>query len=99
VSQDQGGLAALKWVNMIPDLYGPWLMVLAFLPLLRASAHPRIVNVSSEAASLAGLGSETPGLHRLEDRPQRAYPMLAAELRRESPHIKEKPLPPGRGRL
>jgi NAD(P)-dependent dehydrogenase (short-subunit alcohol dehydrogenase family) len=63
VSQDQGGLAALKWVNMIPDLYGPWLMVLVvlpFLPLLRASVHPRIVNVSSEAASLAGLGSGTP---------------------------------------
>jgi hypothetical protein len=64
-----GRLAALKWVNMIPDLYGPWLIVLAFMPLLRASAHPRIVNVSSEAAALAGLGSGTPGLHRLEDRP------------------------------
>ena len=42
------------------NLYGPWLMVQAFLPLLRASAHPRIVNVSSEAASLAGMGSGTP---------------------------------------
>ena len=38
------------------DLYGPWLMVQAFLPLLRGSDHPRIVNVSSEAASLASMG-------------------------------------------
>ncbi len=32
------------------NLYGPWLMIQEFLPLLRASEHPRIVNVSSEAA-------------------------------------------------
>ena len=42
------------------NLYGPWLMVQRFLPLLRASEHPRIVNVSSEAASLASLGGGTP---------------------------------------
>ena len=42
------------------NLYGPWLMVQAFLPLLRASDHPRIVNVSSEAASLASMGGGTP---------------------------------------
>ena len=33
------------------NLYGPWRMVQALLPLLRASAHPRIVNVSSGAGS------------------------------------------------
>ena len=32
------------------NLYGPWLMVEEFLPLLRRGDHPRIVNVSSEAA-------------------------------------------------
>jgi NAD(P)-dependent dehydrogenase (short-subunit alcohol dehydrogenase family) len=42
------------------NLYGPWLVVQEFLPLLRASDHPRIVNVSSEAASLASMGSGTP---------------------------------------
>jgi NAD(P)-dependent dehydrogenase (short-subunit alcohol dehydrogenase family) len=42
------------------NLYGPWLMVQEFLPLLRNSDHPRIVNVSSEAASLAGMGGGTP---------------------------------------
>jgi NAD(P)-dependent dehydrogenase (short-subunit alcohol dehydrogenase family) len=41
------------------NLYGPWLMVQQFLPLLRASEHPRIVNVSSEAASLASMGGGT----------------------------------------
>ena len=29
------------------NLYGPWLMIQEFLPLLRNSDHPRIVNVSS----------------------------------------------------
>ena len=33
------------------NLYGSWRMTQAFLPLLRASAHPRIVNVSSGAGS------------------------------------------------
>jgi|SRR3954470_19923177 NAD(P)-dependent dehydrogenase (short-subunit alcohol dehydrogenase family) len=37
------------------NLYGPWLMVQAFLPLLHRSEHPRVVNVSSEAASLASM--------------------------------------------
>ena len=32
----------------------------AFLPLLRRSEHGRIVNVSSESGSLAGMGGETP---------------------------------------
>ena len=35
------------------NLYGSWRMTQAFLPLLRASAHPRIVNVSSGAGSHA----------------------------------------------
>ncbi len=33
------------------NLFGPWAMCQAFLPLLKNSRHPRIVNVSSEAAS------------------------------------------------
>ena len=33
------------------NLYGPWRMVQAFLPLLRRSAHPRVVNVASGAGS------------------------------------------------
>lgn len=33
------------------DLFGTWRVVQAFLPLLRASPHPRVVNVSSGAGS------------------------------------------------
>jgi len=33
------------------NLYGPWRMIQAMLPLLRASGHPRIVNISSGAGS------------------------------------------------
>ena len=39
---------------------GAWRMVQAFLPLLRRSPHPRVVNVSSEGGSLAGMGGGTP---------------------------------------
>lgn len=36
---------------MDTNLYGTWNVVQTFLPLLRASAHPRIVNVASGAGS------------------------------------------------
>jgi NAD(P)-dependent dehydrogenase (short-subunit alcohol dehydrogenase family) len=39
---------------------GPWRVSQAFLPLLRKSAHPRVVNVSSESGSLASMGGGTP---------------------------------------
>ena len=46
---------------MAANLYGPWRMTQALLPLLRQSAHPRIVNVSSGAGSH---GDEQFGLTR-----------------------------------
>src|SRR5258708_17656089 len=46
-------LAAVRSV-MDTNFYGAWQTALALLPLLRRSAHPPIVNVSSEAGSLAG---------------------------------------------
>jgi NAD(P)-dependent dehydrogenase (short-subunit alcohol dehydrogenase family) len=39
---------------------GPWRVAQAFLPLLRKSQHPRIVNVSSESGSLSSMGGGTP---------------------------------------
>ena len=65
------------------NLYGPWLMVQRFLPLLRASEHPRIVNVSSEAASLASLGGGTPAYTASKVALNALTRMLAAELRRD----------------
>src|SRR5436190_2163634 len=65
------------------NLYGPWLMVQEFLPLLRASGHGRIVNVSSEAASLASMGSGTPAYTASKVALNALTRMLAAELRRD----------------
>ncbi|GJF29199.1 short-chain dehydrogenase [Kitasatospora sp. NE20-6] len=42
------------------NLFGAWTVTQAFLPLLRRSPHPRVVNVSSESGSLAGMGGGTP---------------------------------------
>ena len=63
------------------NLYGPWLMVQEFLPLLRRSAHPRIVNVSSEAGSLTGMGGGTPAYTASKVALNALTRMLAAELR------------------
>jgi len=42
------------------NVFGAWRVTQAFLPLLRRSDHPRLVNVSSEAGSLASMGGGTP---------------------------------------
>jgi NAD(P)-dependent dehydrogenase (short-subunit alcohol dehydrogenase family) len=65
------------------NLYGPWLMAQQFLPLLRASGHPRIVNVSSEAASLASMGGGTPAYTASKVALNALTRLLAAELRRD----------------
>lgn len=65
------------------NLYGPWQLVEAFLPLLRASEHPRIVNVSSEAGSLASMGGGTPAYAVTKAALNALTRMLAAELRGE----------------
>ncbi|MFI9363784.1 SDR family NAD(P)-dependent oxidoreductase [Kitasatospora sp. NPDC053057] len=46
--------------TMETNLFGAWQVTQAFLPLLRRSAHPRIVNVSSEGGSLTSMGGGTP---------------------------------------
>ncbi|MFJ4582510.1 SDR family oxidoreductase [Streptomyces echinatus] len=63
------------------NLYGPWRTTQAFLPLLRQSPHARIVNVSSEAASLAGMGGGTPAYTITKAGLNALTLMLAAELR------------------
>jgi NAD(P)-dependent dehydrogenase (short-subunit alcohol dehydrogenase family) len=65
------------------NLYGPWLMVQRFLPLLRNSEHPRIVNVSSEAGSLTSMGGGTPAYTASKAALNALTRMLAAELRIE----------------
>ncbi|MER5379548.1 SDR family NAD(P)-dependent oxidoreductase [Streptomyces sp. NPDC002688] len=63
------------------NLYGPWRLTQALLPLLRASEHPRVVNVSSETASLAGMGGGTPAYSASKVALNALTRMFAAELR------------------
>jgi len=43
------------------NLLGPWRMSQAFIPLMRENGYGRIVNVSSGAGALNGMGGGTPG--------------------------------------
>jgi NAD(P)-dependent dehydrogenase (short-subunit alcohol dehydrogenase family) len=60
---------------------GPWQMTQAFLPLLKRGRRARIVNVSSEAGSLAGMGGGTPAYNVSKVGLNALTRMLAAELR------------------
>jgi len=42
------------------NLFGPWRVIHALLPMLRSSARPRIVNVSSEGGSIAAMTGGSP---------------------------------------
>jgi NAD(P)-dependent dehydrogenase (short-subunit alcohol dehydrogenase family) len=66
---------------METNLYGPWRLTQALLPLLRASGRPRVVNVSSEAGSLSQLGGGTPAYSMSKVALNALTRMLAAELR------------------
>lgn len=65
------------------NLFGAWRTVLAFVDLLRAAEHPRIVNVSSEAASLTNMGSGAPAYTASKTALNALTRMLAADLRHE----------------
>ncbi len=65
------------------NLLGPWRVTLAFLPLLRRSRHGRIVNVSSQSGSLAGMGGGTPAYHVSKAGLNALTRTLAGELRQE----------------
>ena len=60
---------------------GPWRMCEAFIPLLRRGGHGRIVNVSSESGSLAGMGGGTPAYAVSKVALNALTRMLADELR------------------
>jgi NAD(P)-dependent dehydrogenase (short-subunit alcohol dehydrogenase family) len=66
---------------MQTNVYGAWWMVQAFLPLLRKSTHGRIVNVSSQAGSLATMGEGTPAYSVSKAALNALTCILAAELR------------------
>ncbi|MFI7500130.1 SDR family NAD(P)-dependent oxidoreductase [Streptomyces sp. NPDC049687] len=66
---------------METNLYGPWRLAQALLPLLRASGRPRIVNVSSEGGSLAAMTGGTPAYSTSKAALNALTRMLAGELR------------------
>ncbi len=65
------------------NTFGAWNVTRAFLPLLRRSRHARVVNVSSEAGSLATMGGGTPAYRLSKVALNALTRMLAAELRRD----------------
>jgi NAD(P)-dependent dehydrogenase (short-subunit alcohol dehydrogenase family) len=75
------------------NVFGAWRMIQAFLPLLRRSEHPRIVNVSSEAGSLASMGGGTPIYSISKTALNALTRILAAELERD--HILVNAICPG----
>jgi NAD(P)-dependent dehydrogenase (short-subunit alcohol dehydrogenase family) len=63
------------------NLLGAWQMTQELAPLLRASGHGRIVNVSSEGGSLASMGGGIPAYRASKAALNALTRMLAAELR------------------
>lgn len=64
------------------NLLGPWRTARAFVPLLRRSPRGRVVNVSSEAGSLAALAGGGPPAYSVSKAALNAFTrILAAELR------------------
>lgn len=64
------------------NVYGPWQLTQALLPLLRAGGHQRIVNVSSGAGSLTEMTSgSTPAYSITKAALNALTRMLAADLR------------------
>ncbi|MFF2193928.1 SDR family oxidoreductase [Streptomyces sp. NPDC058157] len=65
------------------NLFGAWRTTQAFLPLLRRSPHPRVVNVSSESGSLEGMSGGTPAYGVSKAALNALTRKLADELRAE----------------
>lgn len=63
------------------NLLGAWQVTLALLPLLRGSRHGRVVNVSSEAGSLASMTGDAPAYGVSKAALNALTRMLAADLR------------------
>ena len=63
------------------NLFGAWRMAQAFAPHLRASAHGRLVNVSSGSGALASMRGGTPAYSTSKVALNALTLMLAAELR------------------
>lgn len=79
----QGVTADLSVVReaLETNLLGAWRVALAFLPMLRKAPHGRIVNVTSEGGSLAGMSGGTPAYSVSKAALNALTRTLAGELR------------------
>lgn len=77
--------ADLSRVRRIMDtnLLGLWEVTQAFVPLLRQSTSPRIVNVSSEAGSITHIESWAPGYSTSKAAVNALTAIMARELKRD----------------
>jgi len=73
------------------NIFGPWRLIQASLPLLRSSASPRIVNVSSGAGQLA----EMDGGHTAYRLSKSALNALTRTLAADEPEISVNSICPG----
>ena len=73
------------------NVFGPWRLIQASLPLLRSSASPRIVNVSSGAGQLA----EMDGGHTAYRLSKAALNALTRTLATDEPEISVNSICPG----
>src|SRR5271156_995671 len=65
------------------NLFGPWRVIHALLPMLRSSARPRIVNVSSEGGSISAMTGGSPPYGASKARLNQLARLLAGELARD----------------
>jgi len=63
------------------NVFGAWRVAAAFAPLLSASGHGRLVNVSSEGGSLASMGAGAPAYSTSKATLNALTRILAGELR------------------
>jgi NAD(P)-dependent dehydrogenase (short-subunit alcohol dehydrogenase family) len=76
---DLGAVAEAIDVN----LFGPWRVIHALLPMLRSSPRPRIVNVSSEGGSIATMTGGSPAYGISKAGLNALTRLLAGELARD----------------
>jgi NAD(P)-dependent dehydrogenase (short-subunit alcohol dehydrogenase family) len=67
--------------TMETNVYGPWQLSQALVPLMQRHGYGRIVNLSSGMGQLAGMGSNSPAYRMSKTALNALTCMLAAELR------------------
>src|SRR6201982_1798214 len=65
------------------NLFGPWRVIDALLPMLRSSSRPRIVNVSSEGGSISAMTGGSPAYGISKAGLNALTRLLACELARD----------------